>query len=96
MCDCCEDDRFAYEIDGVKMSDFALPSWFVPGSARAVDVPRTVRRALALADGGYIGVHQVAPVVTPVGNRVGPGRAGRRTVKGPWSRTMRRFTRGTV
>jgi hypothetical protein len=34
ICDPVQDDRFAYEIEGVAVSDFVYPSWFEPWRAR--------------------------------------------------------------
>lgn len=30
LCDACEDDRFGYDINGIKVSDFVFPSFFEP------------------------------------------------------------------
>lgn len=56
VCDPVEDDRFAYDIDGVKVSDFALPSWYHTAHrfdgrysfTGAAQKPRTLR------EGGYV------------------------------------------
>lgn len=55
-CDACEDDRFAYEIDGHKVSDFVLPAWFEPGNkVGPFDFKRHITKPLELLKGGYIG-----------------------------------------
>lgn len=58
-CDACEDDRFAYDINGVKVSDFVYPAWFQPwrkeGSTR-FDHMQKISKPLQLIEGGYIGV----------------------------------------
>lgn len=52
----CEDDQFAYEINGVKVTDFALPAWWQPGSVGPFDFKRHCSAPLQLLSGGYIGV----------------------------------------
>jgi hypothetical protein len=91
VCDCCEDDQFAYPIQGVHLSDFALPAWFSAGSAGPYTFRNAVSAPLALAEGGYIGVHEVSPLMKPWEQRLARNVAGSRTMKGSTSRTMRRF-----
>lgn len=59
VCDAVEADRFAYEIDGVKVSDFVTPAWFesfrAPGSTK-FSFKENVTAPFQLAQGGYIGV----------------------------------------
>jgi hypothetical protein len=92
ICDCCEDDRFAYPIKGIHLSDFALPSWFDPAADGPYTFRDTVDAPLALAEGGYIGVHEVSPLVTPWQQCMARGEPGSRTAKGVASRTSRRFS----
>lgn len=49
-----EDDRFAYELGGVKLSNFVLPAWFHPGvKAMRYDHLGLCKAPLELLDGGY-------------------------------------------
>lgn len=92
--DAPEDDEFAYPINGVHMSDFVLPSWFDPAGV----APFTFRRnpqitaPFMLADGGYIGVRTLPDGAW--GQRTAAV-ASARQVKGPTSRTVRRFNEPT-
>lgn len=100
LCDCCEDDRFAYPIDDGHgrehlMSDFAYKAWFMSHALEA-GLTRfthrdTVDGPFKLAVGGYIGVRQLVPKETPWGMRLGQGEISPRQEKGKTSRTMRRF-----
>jgi hypothetical protein len=74
-CDACEDDKYAYEIDGVLVSDFIYPSWFdVATTKTKLDYTGNVTKPLEILAGGY------AAVWTP-GNgwsqRTGADKAGR-------------------
>lgn len=91
VCDCCEDDQFAYPINGVHLTDFALRSWFNPNDAGPYTFRGTVNAPLTLADGGYTGRREVAPMAGLWSQVFAQGVRGARTVKGPASRTMRRF-----
>jgi len=59
VCDACEDQQFAYDINGIRVSDFVYPAWFQPwrkeGSTK-FDHLSKITRPLQLIDGGYIGV----------------------------------------
>lgn len=56
VCDACEDDSFAYEIDGVMVSDFVLPEWFMQTAQRdAYDFKGHITKPFQLLKGGYIG-----------------------------------------
>ena len=59
VCDACEDSRFAYEINGIKVSDFVYPAWFQvwrkEGSTK-FDHMSKITKPLQLIEGGYIGV----------------------------------------
>jgi hypothetical protein len=59
VCDACEDDQFAYRINGVLVSDFVLPSWFMPGIAGPYDFMNHVTAPFQLLAGGYISVLDV-------------------------------------
>jgi len=55
VCDPVEDDSEAYEIDGVKVSNFVLPDWFEPTSrARHFDFLKLCKKPLEVREGGYI------------------------------------------
>lgn len=89
-CDACEDDALGYRINGHLLSDFVLPAWFDPAAVGPYTFRGTIDRPLALAAGGYIGVRELAPApgawTQRMAREVGP-----RQLKGPASRTMRRF-----
>src|SRR5204863_9522392 len=61
-CDGPEGGQFAYEINGVKVSDFVFPSWFrsfwQPGQTQ-FDFGKHIDRPFQLLPGGYIGVFDV-------------------------------------
>ena len=60
VCDPCEDDQFAYAIDGVKVSDFVLPAYFQPSAGKKYDYRGLLPSAVPkLLPGGYIGVYDV-------------------------------------
>jgi len=62
VCDACEDDGFAYQINSVLVSDFVYPSWFenfrAEGSTQ-FDHGNKIKNPLELLTGGYIGVFSV-------------------------------------
>jgi hypothetical protein len=62
VCDACEADQFAYQIDGTAVSDFVYPSWFesfrAPGSTQ-FDFSQQIQGPFQLVAGGYIGVFNV-------------------------------------
>lgn len=55
-CDACESDDQGYLIDGVLVSDFVYPAWFIPGAQAPYDYKKLIKRPLQLLDGGYISV----------------------------------------
>jgi hypothetical protein len=62
ICDPCEADEFAYSIrvkpfPAVKVSDFVLPKWFVPGSTGQFDRHKKIDRPLQVLPGGYMSVY---------------------------------------
>lgn len=61
-CDAPEADQYAYEIDGVKVSDFVFPSWFQdfwePGQTQ-FDYGKYIEKPFELLPGGYIGVFNI-------------------------------------
>ena len=61
VCDPCEADEFAYEIKvepfpAVKVSDFVLPKWFIPGSTGQFDFTKQIDQPLKILSGGYMSV----------------------------------------
>lgn len=68
VCDACEDDSFAYEINGVKVSDFVFPSWFVSGYVEGkppFDFQRKITKPYELLQGGYIGYQNIGRNKSP-------------------------------
>jgi hypothetical protein len=61
-CDAVEDDSLAYDINGVKVSDFVTPAWFniyaVPGTK--FDFCGHVTQPFQILSGGYIGVLDIS------------------------------------
>ncbi len=62
VCDACEDDSLAYQIDNVLLSDFVYPSWFegfhAEGSTQ-FDRMNKIARPFQILVNGYIGVFNV-------------------------------------
>lgn len=54
-CDACEDDSLGYQIDGILVSDFVTPFWFVPGAPAPYDHMKKITKPLQILSGGYIG-----------------------------------------
>jgi hypothetical protein len=63
VCDPCEDDAFAYEIDGVKVSDFVYPAYFESfrkaRSTRFDHQGHLTAPVPALLNGGYLSAFNV-------------------------------------
>lgn len=62
ICDPCEADAFAYSIKvgrqpAVKVSDFVLPKWFIPGSTGQFDKSEKIDAPLKILPGGYMSVY---------------------------------------
>ena len=92
-CDAVEDDQFAYDINGIMVSDFVLPPYFDPQSTadKKFSFRGNVRAPFTLADGGYISVLTAGPQGVSGWKQQMAQKAGRRQVKkGPSSRTLRR------
>jgi hypothetical protein len=55
-CDACEDDSLAYDIDGVKVSDFVLPAFWMPTTPVHAPLSFTgaVKKPLQILPGGYL------------------------------------------
>jgi len=56
VCDACEDDSYAYDIDGTKVSDFVTPAWFGMDKSTTYDFQKHIHKPFELLRGGYIGV----------------------------------------
>lgn len=62
VCDACEAEDFAYEIDGVLVSDFVYPAWFQSfrkAHGTRFDHMGHIGKPFELIKGGYIGVYDV-------------------------------------
>lgn len=99
VCDCCEDDRFAVEYEGlngemVPLTAITLPAWFDPAGVAPFTWPpiAQITAPFQLAEGGYIGRREIAPHVTDWQQVFAMGDRTARQKKGWWSRTVRRFT----
>jgi hypothetical protein len=56
---CDAPESLSYSINGVQVSDFVYPGWFVPGYTGQCDQLRQVAGPLRLLHGGYIGNNQI-------------------------------------
>jgi hypothetical protein len=97
VCDACEDDIFAYPINGVKVSDFVYPTWFESfrkSNSTKFNYTGKITAPFQLLSGGYIGVFQVGSSQTGWTQLTAQEKPGRRLAakmqKGPYSRTNRR------
>lgn len=78
VCDAVQDDRWGYKINGVLMTSFVTPSWFLMGSSGPFVFPSVssgeLKGPFDLAPGGYI--QRIKPgdkawsMVTPLGERL--------------------------
>jgi hypothetical protein len=95
VCDPVQDDRYAYSIGGVRVSDFVYPAWFESFRARRsarFDHAGACDRPLQVLAGGYA---QVAPAHYERGWRdEGPARGKRGPARGS-RQARRRVARGT-
>jgi hypothetical protein len=96
ICDPCEADEFAYSIKvepspAVKVSDFVLPKWFIPGSTGQFDRNQKIDEPLKILPGGYMSVF------TPGGGwrQIGAKKGGRVAVLGNDPKTKGQFGRLT-
>jgi hypothetical protein len=76
ICDPCEADEYGYSIkvDGsraVKVSDFVLPKWFIPGSTGQFDRNKKIDEPLKILPGGYMSVYTPGRGWRQVGARKG-------------------------
>jgi hypothetical protein len=62
VADAPEDDQFAYEINGIKVSDFVTPNWFnvyAPQGSK-FDFCGHINQPFEILSGGYIGVFDIS------------------------------------
>jgi hypothetical protein len=61
ICDPCEADKYGYDIDGVTVSDFVLPSWFQPFRKLGAqfDFQNHIQKPFQVLPGGFIGVYDL-------------------------------------
>lgn len=92
VADAVEDDSLAFLIDGCKISAFVTPAYFVVRSPGPWSYPPTaIDGPFKIAPGGYLPLRQVTPVPGPW-TQVAAMEPSPRQIKGPLSRTARRFT----
>lgn len=101
VCDPVQDDRSGYEIGGVLVSDFVLPSWFEAFHRRgsvAFDHVGHCDRPLQVLPGGYAqvthadwvrGWRDVGPSRGRRGQARGSRRGRRRSERGQWRKSKR-------
>ena len=99
VADCCEDDSFSVEWQGLNgemvwLTAIALPAWFDHAGVAPFTEPPipSITGPFQLAPGGYIGRREVAPHVTDWQQVFAMGERTPRQIKSPASRTVRRFT----
>lgn len=56
IADAPEGDQFAYDIDGVKVSDWCFPGWFGAPGWKEFDFTGHCKQPFEILSGGYIGV----------------------------------------
>ncbi len=62
VCDACEADALAYNIDGIKVTDFVYPAWFeslATGGGVQFDYQKQIAKPFQILPGGYIGAFDV-------------------------------------
>lgn len=61
-CDAVEDDSLAYDVSGVKVSNFVFPSWFNVSAPAGTqfDFCKKVSQPLEILPGGYIGIFDIS------------------------------------
>jgi hypothetical protein len=61
VCDPCESDADAYDINGVLVSDFVYPAWFevFPSLSTKFDYQNRIRQQFTLLPGGYMQVYDM-------------------------------------
>lgn len=103
VCDAVEADSLGYPINGIQVSDFVTPEWFMPGwPNKAFDNQGHVNQALQLLPDGYISIwrpdghgwQQVTAQLRPGGPPVPKGSRRHRRMEGKnhsnqWLRSAR-------
>ena len=76
-CDAVEADELGYQVDGVLVSDFVTPAWFMPGYPGPWDFKEHLNAPLEIAQGGYISVLELGSGAgwTQIQRQAGPGRS---------------------
>ncbi len=62
VCDACEADPLAYDIDGMKVTDFVYPTWFESlgvGGGVQFDYQKRITKPFQILPGGYIAAFDV-------------------------------------
>lgn len=62
ICNPCEDQKFGYDINGIRVSDFVFPAWFEPfrgPKSTQFDYCMHITRPFELLQGGYANVIDV-------------------------------------
>lgn len=54
VCDPCEDEQFAYQIDGQPVSDFVTPLYYAASPGGPHDHANKIAQPMQILDGGYI------------------------------------------
>ena len=103
VCDACEDEKFAYKIDKVLVSDFVYPSWFQAHApvGSQFDFKKHIKKPFELLAGGYIGAFKIGegtgwqqlhaakmPTGLNLRPRVGSRRERRRTPREQWLKSQ--------
>jgi hypothetical protein len=63
VCDACQAEQYAYDIDGVVVSDFVYPAWFEsfwPEDATQFDYKKEIHRPFQLLPGGYVSIFDMS------------------------------------
>jgi hypothetical protein len=89
LCDPVEDDQFAYPKNGIKVSNFVTPAYFVPGSAGPWDFRGVLDGPNTLAAGGY----QLAWDPTNGWRQVNPGGGAQGRAAGDFTNRFSRRVR---
>ena len=108
VCDACEADAYAYDINGVTVSDFVFPSFFesfYQGKNVQFDYSNKITTPFQILSGGYLSIYDVATgggwrQITAAGEsntyamrpRVGSRRERRRIPKDQWLRSTPKFS----
>lgn len=92
MCDPCEADRYGYDIDGVVVSDFVTPAYFVPSLPGPYDFGGHIRQGMTLLPGGYVSLWSQSSGWTQQKADTAPGVVSRADTIGPQRIAQRALT----